>query len=75
MSTQALGYWLLGAVSVVIAMLGLFLASRAVDVGFSVFGYLLFLFGVLFVFALIKRGSDAADTGQAEGDAQSSHAA
>jgi hypothetical protein len=37
-----------------LAFLGLFLASRAIDVGMATFGYGLMVFGVWFVFWLIK---------------------
>jgi len=39
---------------------GLFMASRAHDVAVHGFGLGIFLFAVLFVFVLIKRGYDAA---------------
>jgi hypothetical protein len=44
-----------GAIMGLLSIIGLLLASRAHDGTFYVFGLLLFLFGVLFVFALIHR--------------------
>jgi hypothetical protein len=56
-----MGAFIVGAIMGVISLLGLFLASRAVDGMFYVFGLLLFLFGVLFIFTLIAK-----HTGHAE---------
>jgi hypothetical protein len=56
--------FIVGAIMGVISLLGLFLASRAVDGMFYVFGLLLFLFGVAFIFTLITR-----HTGQPKGAA------
>jgi hypothetical protein len=53
--------FVVGAIMGVIALLGLFLASRAHDGMFYVFGLLLFLFGVVFIFSLIAK-----HTGQPE---------
>jgi hypothetical protein len=47
--------FILGAIMGVIGLIGLFLASRAVDGMFYVFGLLLFLFGIGFIFSLITR--------------------
>ncbi|MBP0447138.1 hypothetical protein J8J14_20380 [Roseomonas sp. SSH11] len=44
-----------------LALLGLFAASRATDVGFSLFGYGLIVFGYAFGFWMLKRGLDAAE--------------
>ncbi|MCW5729619.1 MAG: hypothetical protein KIT81_05375 [Alphaproteobacteria bacterium] len=52
---------LIGALVTVLALLGLIMAAGATDGGIAVFGYLLFLFGVLFVFWLIKRHYDELD--------------
>lgn len=54
--------FIVGAIMGVISLLGLFLASRAVDGMFYVFGLLLFLFGVAFIFTLIAK-----NTGQPTG--------
>ena len=46
---------LLGVVMGVISLIGLVMASQAHDQAFYYTGLVLFLFGVLFVFALIHR--------------------
>jgi hypothetical protein len=53
--------WFVGIVSGLFGLLGIFLASRAVDVGMHVFGLALFAFGVLMVFWLMKHAFDAAE--------------
>jgi hypothetical protein len=50
-----MGSLVTGAVMGVLALFGLLLASGAHDGMFYVFGLLLFLFGVLFIFGLIHR--------------------
>lgn len=47
--------WTLGIVMGVLAMVGLFMASRATDDIFYGTGLGLFLFGVLFIFGVINR--------------------
>lgn len=54
MEKDTVGPWILGAVMGLIALLGLFLASRAQDDIFYATGLGLFVFGVLFIFALIR---------------------
>ena len=54
-----LGSWILGAVMGVISLAGLVMASQAKDEAFYYTGLLFFVFGVLFVFALIKRSTGA----------------
>lgn len=44
--------------SALIALVGLFTAARAEDLGISTFGYGLVVFGLGFCFALLKRGFD-----------------
>ncbi len=58
--------WIVGIVSGLFGLLGLFLASHAVDDGMSVFGFALFAFGVLMVFWLTKKAFDAAEAERAE---------
>ncbi len=55
MKDDTTGPWILGAVMGLIALLGLFLASRAQDDIFYATGLGLFVFGVLFIFFLINR--------------------
>lgn len=61
MDNQALSSWLVGAATVLLAVLGLFLASRAVDPAMTIFGFGLLVFGVLFIFKLIGRAFDGAE--------------
>ncbi|MBB5693909.1 hypothetical protein [Muricoccus pecuniae] len=53
-------------VSGLLALFGAFAASRATDIGFSLFGYGLIFFGYAFGFWMVKRGLDAGE-GAAEG--------
>jgi hypothetical protein len=46
--------WILGIVAVCFALLGLVLASNAIDLGMSTFGFGLLGFGVFFVFWLMR---------------------
>jgi FtsH-binding integral membrane protein len=50
--------WIIGIVVTVLALVGLFLAGGAYDVGMSTFGYALFAFGMFFDFWLIKKSFD-----------------
>lgn len=63
-----IGSWILGAVMAVLSLLGLIMASQAQDDAFYFTGLLFFVFGVLFIFALIKRctGAPSAEPGPAE---------
>jgi hypothetical protein len=58
--------WIVGIVSGLLGLLGLFLASHAVDDGIAVFGFALFAFGVLMVFWLIKKAFDAGEAAGAD---------
>jgi hypothetical protein len=60
--------WIVGIVSGLLGLLGLFLASRAVDDGMYVFGFALLVFGVFMVFWLIKHAFDAAAVGAADAE-------
>lgn len=57
MNDHGLGLFLLSAIVVLLALLGLFLASRAVDGGVELAGFLLFGFMTLFGFSLIARNT------------------
>ena len=57
-----MSYWIAGAVSGLFGLLGLFLASRAVDDGMYVFGFALLAFGILMVFSMMKQAFDARET-------------
>jgi hypothetical protein len=45
--------FLAGLVLAVTTVIGLFISANAHDVGFAMFGYLLFLFGVLMLFRYV----------------------
>ena len=55
MQNDTAGAWALGIVMVLLALLGLVMASAAVDPIFYGTGLLLSAFGILFVFVLIKQ--------------------
>jgi len=50
--------WLFGVLAAVVALIGLFLAGLARDLGMSMFGWGLLVFGVLFTYWSIKRHFD-----------------
>lgn len=50
--------WLFGVLAAVVALIGLFLAGLARDLGMSLFGWGLLVFGVLFTYWSIKRHFD-----------------
>jgi hypothetical protein len=49
------GRWIFGGIMTLIGIYGLFAAANARDTGFYLFGLLLFLFAVLFVFSMIHK--------------------
>ena len=55
MNDDATGSWVLGAVMGLLSLVGLLMASRAVDTIFYGTGLALFVFCVLFIFVLIHR--------------------
>ena len=55
------GAWVLGIAMGLLSLVGLLMASNATDSGFYWTGLAFFLFGVLFIFALIKRGTGGGD--------------
>jgi hypothetical protein len=55
------GRWIFGGVFVLVAILGLGLASGAKDNVIYAVGLLVFLFSVLFIFGLVKRTFDEAE--------------
>jgi hypothetical protein len=57
MSNSAAGAWVLGIIMGLVALLGLIMASAAVDPIFYATGLALSVFGVLFVFVLIKQNT------------------
>ena len=58
-----MGQWVFGAVMGVLSLFGLFLASRAHDQMLFVAGFLVFLFGVGFIFWLIAKNTGHPTTG------------
>ncbi|MGQ0678034.1 MAG: cytochrome-c oxidase, cbb3-type subunit I [Rhodospirillales bacterium] len=67
---RGLEKWWYGAFVGVLGLLGLTLASGAVDAGIYVFGLGLFAFAVLFVFRLIARAYDETDGARALAQAE-----
>ena len=65
---SVIGSWILGGAMGVISLVGLIMASQAQDDAFYFTGLVFFLFGVLFIFALIKRctGTPRAQPGPGE---------
>ena len=57
MPDDTTGAWILGIVMGLLALLGLVMASQAVDPVFYGTGLLLSVFGVVFVFFLIKKNT------------------
>ena len=57
MPNDTTGSWILGVIMGLIALLGLIMASGAVDPIFHATGLALSAFGVLFVFILIKQNT------------------
>lgn len=57
MPTSTAGTWTLGVIMALIALLGLFMASGAVDQVFRGTGFALSLFGVLFIFFMIRKNT------------------
>jgi hypothetical protein len=56
-----MGQWIFGALMGLLALLGLGLAARAQDGAFELFGYLLFLFGVVIIFVLIHHNTGGSE--------------
>jgi hypothetical protein len=57
--------WIIGGFMAFLAILGLFLAAGAYDTGMYTFGLLLFGFGLLFDFWLVKKHFDTEERGTA----------
>jgi hypothetical protein len=56
-----MSHWIMGIMSGVFALIGLFLAAGARDVGILLFGLGLFMTGVLFAWWMIKTAYDEAE--------------
>ncbi len=59
MQSDTTGAWVLGVIMGLISLLGLIMASGAVDPIFYRTGLALTIFGVLFIFFLIKQNTGA----------------
>ena len=57
-SMSAMGQWVAGGLMGALSLLGLFLYSRATDGMFSLFGGLLFLFGLAVIVVLVHKATD-----------------
>lgn len=58
-----MSHWIMGILAGVFAMVGLAMASAARDDGVLLFGYALFVGGVLFAWWMIKTAYDEAEGG------------
>jgi len=65
---SSLGQWAAGTAMGVLALLGLFLVSRSADGMFTVFGSLLFLFGIAAIVVLVHRATDYRHAAAADDD-------
>jgi hypothetical protein len=53
-----MSHWIMGMLAGLFALIGLLMAGAAVDAGIFIFGLLLFVGGVLFIFLMIKTAFD-----------------
>jgi hypothetical protein len=58
---KAMSHWIMGVLSALFGLIGLFLASRAHDLGIYVFGLALAISAVLFCWWMIKTAYDEAE--------------
>ncbi|MCW5748820.1 MAG: hypothetical protein KIT36_21710 [Alphaproteobacteria bacterium] len=58
MAEEEIAAWVVGTLSTIMAILGLFLWARSVDLGMGVFGFGLLVFGLGMDFWLLKRHYD-----------------
>ena len=49
-----MSHWIMGVLSAIAALVGLFMAAGARDFGISLFGFALMIWGVLFCWWMIK---------------------
>ncbi len=54
MQRETVGPWVLGGLMGLLSLIGLVMANGAKDGGFYAVGLLFFVFGVLFIFGLIR---------------------
>ncbi len=53
-----MSHWIMGALAAIFALIGLFMAAGAHDLGISIFGLALLVWGVLFCWFMIKSAYD-----------------
>ena len=58
-----MSHWILGIMSALFGLIGLFMAAGARDVGIELFGLALFAFAILFCWWMIKTAYDEAEDG------------
>jgi hypothetical protein len=56
-----IGNWIVGAAMAVLALIGLIVSARAHDTTMYWVGLVVFAFGVLFIFHMVKRSFDQAE--------------
>jgi hypothetical protein len=64
---RTMSHWIMGILSVVLGLAGLFMAGAARDFGILAFGLALALFAVLFCWWMIKTAYDEAEKESARG--------
>lgn len=64
---ENIGALVVGALVVVFALIGLMLASHALDIEMSIFGWSLAAFSLIFLFGLIRRYFDRESAAKAGG--------
>jgi len=62
-----MSHWIMGTISAVFGLIGLFMAAAARDGGVLGFGLALVFFAVLFCFLMIKLAYDDAESGSPGG--------
>ncbi|HJQ60302.1 MAG TPA: hypothetical protein VJ890_25580 [Vineibacter sp.] len=63
MAKDEVAAWVIGVLTTLMAILGLFLWAGSVDVGMGLFGFGLLVFGLAFDFWLLKRYFDMVEAG------------
>jgi hypothetical protein len=68
MREEEIWTWIVGVLTTVMAVLGLFLWAKSVDLGMALFGSSLLAFGLAFDFWLLKRHFDLGEIDARDGD-------
>jgi hypothetical protein len=58
---NTMSHWIMGVMSALFGMIGLFMAARARDFGIELFGLVLFAAAILFCWWMIKTACDEAE--------------